>query len=567
MPFETADDLRAKLRKSPLDADALRSLSERLADPRGVHSSEVARQTRLSQADTALRRGDLETAEILLRQHLLEAPSDVEAVRLLADLARQLGLPEDSERLLRYAVELAPEHSGARLALAGMVLRQGRFEQGIGLIDELLRENRVPAEALRMKASALYQAGQFDDAEQLYRQVLEAEPRQAGVWVSYGRLLKAVGRSEESAVAFKKASEIEPTSGVAWWSLSDLKSARLGQSDVAAMRSVLSGSLSKEDRFHILFALGKALEDCGEDEEAFASYAQANAIRRSILDYRPQALTDFVRTAQQLFNAEFFADRQSGGCLYPDPIFIVGVTRSGSTLIEQILSSHSLVEGTLELPDLPEIARSVAANMQEYLVGVSNLGEERRRQLGAAYLQRIQGRRHTGKPYFTDKMPLNWMHIPLIKLILPRARIIDARRHPLGCGWSNFKQHYATGQAFTYNLDEFGLYYRDYVRLMAHMDEVLPGLVHRVFHERMVEQPEAEIRRLLEFLDLPFEQSCLEFHKTKRAVMTPSAEQVRRPINRAGVDQWRRFEEWLEPLKEALGPVLTSYPDVPAEFH
>ncbi len=556
--------LRERLRKNPLDVMALRELAKVLGG--GLPRLSADRDARLKQAADALHQLDLETAEIILRQQLLAAPADVDALRLMAEFARQLGEPQESENILMLALELAPDRNPTRLALAGMILRQGRLDEGIAMLDAMIGGDGTEPEALRMKAAALYQAGRFAESEQLYLALIEAHDGRAELWTSYGRLLKAMGRGQDAAEAFRRAVALAPTSGVAWWSLSDLKSARFDTDDVAALQSALAGPLGDDDRLHIHFALGKALEDLAQDEAAFASYAQGNRIRRSMASYRPEAISDFVDTAEQLLDRAFFEQRREGGHAAPDPIFIVGMTRSGSTLVEQILSSHSMVEGTMELPDMPEIARSIASNMQAYLHGLTGLDREQRTALGLEYIERTRRYRKSAKPLFTDKMPNNWMHVPLILVALPNARIIDTRRHPLGCGWSNFKQHYAKGQLFTYDLVEFGRYYSDYVRMMAHIDAVQPGRVHRVFHERMVEDTDGEIRRLLHFLDLPFEQSCVEFHKSGRAVMTPSAEQVRQPINRKGVEQWLRFEPWLGPLKQALGPVLDCYPEVPANL-
>jgi hypothetical protein len=312
--------------------------------------------------------------------------------------------------------------------------------------------------------------------------------------------------------------------------------------------------------------LGKALEDRGEDHDSFEHYRLGNSIRSVQTRYRPAETSDLVERMQKLFTKKFFEDRQGFGCQAPDPIFIVGMPRSGSTLVEQILASHSLVEGTGELPDVMVLARELEEgadglpgawrNYPENLAELSSAGFCR---LGDTYLERTRIQRKTDRPFFTDKMPNNWIHVGLIRLMLPNAKIVDARRHPLACGFSNFKQQYARGQEFSYDLEHLGLYYRDYVRLMAHFDAVAPGAVHRVIHEQLLANPEQEIRRLLDYLALPFEQACLNFHENKRAVRTASAEQVRRPIERNGVESWKRFEPWLDPLKQALGPALTDW--------
>jgi tetratricopeptide (TPR) repeat protein len=385
------------------------------------------------------------------------------------------------------------------------------------------------------------------------------------VWMSYGHILKTVGRQADSVAAYRRAIDAAPGLGEAWWSLANLKTVAFGDADIAAMSGALGGShLSGEDRFHLHFALGKAHEDRGEAEAAFGHYAEGNRLRRAQIDYDPDEIGDHVRRARAFFTAGRFESRKGQGCLAPDPIFVLGMPRAGSTLIEQILASHSRIEGTMELPDIPALAkrlgaRKLKADASLYPECLADLDAVALRALGEEYLEGTRIQRRTGRPFFIDKMPNNWAHAGLIRLILPEAKIIDARRHPLGCCFSNFKQHFARGQGFAYDLAELGRYYSDYVALMAHIDAVQPGRVHRVLYETMIEDPEGEVRRLLDFLGLPFEPACLAFHENARAVRTASSEQVRRPINREGLDQWRPYEAWLGPLKEALGPVLDSW--------
>jgi hypothetical protein len=338
---------------------------------------------------------------------------------------------------------------------------------------------------------------------------------------------------------------------------------------VQVMRTQLQDArLQDDDRLHFHFAAGKALEDAGRYAESFEHYAAGNAIRRGQVRYDPEENADHVRRSRAALTPDFFAARAGSGSPAPDPIFIVGLPRSGSTLIEQILASHSQVEGTQELPDLAILARRLSGKKlrsQESLYPevLAELGMNDFHALGEEFLTMTRVQRKSAAPLFIDKMPNNFAHVGLIHLILPNAKIIDARRHPLGCGFSCFKQHFARGQHFTYDLAELGRYYRDYVALMVHMDEVLPGRVHRVFYESMVEDTEAEVRRLLAYCHLPFEEACLRFYENERAVRTASSEQVRTPIYREGLDQWQHYEPWLGPLKNALGPVLETYPAVP----
>jgi len=321
--------------------------------------------------------------------------------------------------------------------------------------------------------------------------------------------------------------------------------------------ALAGGALSEEDRFHLHFALGKALEDRGRAEPAFAHYAEGNRLRRAGIDYDPEEISGHVRRSTALFTAGFLAAREGQGCPAPDPIFILGMPRAGSTLIEQILASHPQVEGTMELPDIPALAKGLGARKLKsepsaYPECLADLGADQLRALGEDYLETTRVQRKTDRPFFIDKMPNNWAHVGLIRLILPNARIIDARRHPLACCFSNFKQHFARGQGFSYDLAELGLYYRDYVTLMAHFDAVQPGRIHLMLNEALIDDPEAEVRRLLDHLGLPFDPACLRFHENERAVRTASSEQVRRPINREGIDAWRAYELWLGPLKDAL---------------
>lgn len=515
---------------------------------------------RLIEAAMALNENDLPVAEPLLRQHLKEDPFDVAAIRMFAELAGRIGRYRDAENLLRRAIELSPGFTAARANLALVLYRQNRPMEAIEELEKVTAEDPENPGHANLQAAALGRIGEFDEAIELYRQVLAKLPGQPKVWMSYGHMLKTVGDQAEAIAAYRRALELKPELGEAWWSLANLKTVRFAEEDVAAMRSALAqGGIAKADRWHLDFALGKALEDAGRPAEAFAHYSAGNALRRSELSYRAAETTAFVDKVIALATPEFFAARAGQGCDARDPIFVIGMPRAGSTLIEQILSSHSQVEGTSELPDVPALAR----RDRRYPEGLGDLSGETLRKLGEEYLRRTRIQRKTDRPFFIDKLPNNWFHIVLIMLVLPNARIIDARRHPLGCCFSNFKQHFARGQAFSYSLADVGAYYRDYVRLMAHVDRVLPGRLHRVIYERMVDDTEAEVRALLDFCGLRFEEACLSFWETERAVRTASSEQVRRPIFREGTQGWKAFEPFLDPLKAALGPVLPAYPDVP----
>ena len=515
----------------------------------------------LLQAGQALVANDLPAAESILRPYLKRCPTDVKAIRMMAELAARIGRLADAETLLRRAVELAPGFTAARSNLATVLYKQNRPLEAIAELDHIGGDNEL-AEISNapLKAAAMSRVGRLEEALDLYRLVLASRPNEPKIWMSYGHVLKTVGDQAESVAAYRRALDLRPTLGEVWWSLANLKTVKFGPDDIAAMRSALSGAnLSVEDRFHFHFALGKALEDAGDPEHSFAHYAEGNRLRRLELQYDRHEIGDHVERAIRLYTPGFFAERQGWGCQARDPIFVLGLPRSGSTLIEQILSSHSAIEGTAELPDLPAIARRLDDRKAGYAEAAARLSADDARAWGEEYLERASVQRFTAKPLFIDKLPNNWPHVALIRLILPNAKIIDARRHPLACGFSNFKQHFARGQVWAYDLEEIGAYYRDYVRLMRHVDSALPGFVHRIVHEDLVDDPEAEVRRMLNYLDLPFEPACLDFHQNRRAVRTASSEQVRRPITREGLERWKAFEPWLHPLKDALGPVLQDW--------
>jgi tetratricopeptide (TPR) repeat protein len=515
---------------------------------------------RLIEAAMALNENKLDVAERLLKPHLKEDPFDAAAIRMLAELAARIGRWKDAENLLRRAVELAPGWTAAKANLAIVLGRTGRPGEALELLDEIFAVQPDEIGHWNLKAATLGRLGDFHEAIRLYEQVLERAPQQPRVWLSYGHMLKTVGRQAEGIAAYRKAIALTPQLGEAWWSLANLKTVKFDNSDIEVMQQWLRApALSDEDRFHLDFALGKAMHDAGRTDEAFDHYSKANALRLKSQPYRADEISRTVDRCIARFTAETFAERQ-GGCDVADPIFIVGMPRAGSTLVEQILSSHSLVEGTSELPDLPILARKGGA----YPDVVLEASAEERRALGEEYLKRAGVQRRTDRPFFIDKLPNNWLFVPFIQLILPNAKIIDARRHPLACCFSNFRQHFARGQNFTYSLRDVGTYYADYVRLMAHVDGVLPARVHRVIYERMVEDTESEVRALLAYCGLEFEPACLEFYKTERAVRTASSEQVRQPIYRDATGEWRAYEPHLGPLKEALGAALRSYPDASA---
>ena len=573
-PERATEELRRLLRGDPLNAGgyrllarALRRRQEDSAQEGLIRTTVRAADQLLMRAGQALEADDLETAEIILRRRLVEQPDDVDALYLIARLAHLLDYDHEAEELLRLAFEILPNFSAARVALARLLDKRHRSIEAVAELEPVLEtEPNMIAQAL--KAAALGHGGEFDQSIEVYEQMLKTWPDEAGLWSTYGHQLKTVGRSEEGEAALRKATRMAPYRGEMWWNLANIKTAKFSDDEIATMLGALErNDLSDEDRWNMHFALGKVFEDAGDAPKAFAHYEKGNATRLPFMKHNPRQLTAEVDASARVFTREFFEQRSDWGAPNRDPIFVLGMPRAGSTLVEQILSSHPEVEGTKELPEIPIIAKALGRGRGIYYRNVAELGRERSVELGEEYLQWAARQRKTDRPYFVDKMPNNWLHVPLIQLLLPNAKIIDARRHPLACGFSNFKQNYGeTGATFSYDLRQIGHYYREYVRMMAHLDAVLPGRVHRVIHEELVEDTEAEIRRMLDYLELPFDPACLRFYETERAVRTPSAEQVRRPINRAGVEQWGKFEQWLGPLKEELGPVLDAYPEAPEEY-
>jgi predicted Zn-dependent protease len=570
-------ELRTAVALNPDLPDAWRTLADHLTamgDDAGAETARArflkasTRDPHLMAAAAALCDNRIPEAEALLRRHLLEHPTDIAAIRMFAEVAARLGRYHDAENLLARCLELAPGFHGARHNYAVSLYRQGKHAAALPQVEQLRAAEPANPNYRSLEAAVLAGIGEYARSIDIYTEVLRGYPNQAKIWLSYGHALKTAGRTTDGIRAYRRTLELEPGLGEAWWSLANLKTFRFTAEELRQMQTQLARTdLKTEDRYHFHFALGKSLEDQQDYGSSFEHYRQGNGLRRAQVHYDASQGQQHLARVRALFTREFFAARAGQGAPDPDPIFIVGLPRAGSTLIEQILASHSQVEGTMELPDIPAMAHAVGergrSSELRYPEVLRTLGASEVRGLGADYLARTRIQRKSAAPFFIDKLPNNFLHVGFIHLMLPNARIIDARRHPLGCCFSGFKQHFARGQNFTYDLAELGGFYRDYVELMAHFDEVLPGRVHRVFYERMIEDTEGEVRRLLDYCRLPFEADCLRFYENERAVRTASSEQVRTPIYREAVDQWRHYESWLEPLKAALGPVLQAYPDTP----
>lgn len=570
---EAAESLRRAANLAPDLNDAWRGLAELLFDMGDRAGADAAfagyvrnsgKDPRLLAPQAALRENRSIEAESLLRQHLDRHPMDIIALGMLADVAGRHGRPDTAETLLKRCLELAPSYHPARYRYANLLMRVSRPDEALSQCERIMEAEPGAAEPRNLKAAILVSMNRYEEAIGIYEELLREYPAQAVAWMSLGHALRTVGRREESIAAYRRTIELMPGYGEAYWNLANFKTVPFSDSELEVMRARLADpAAAPDDRAHLHFAMGKALEDRNDYAEAFQNYLEGNRIRRESVRYDADQASAYMRRCKALFTKTFFAEREGCGAENQDPIFIIGLPRSGSTLVEQILASHPAVEGTMELSNLLNIAASLSDPSAENTLYPQVLGEtapDALRRLGQTYLEQTRMFRRRGTPFFIDKMPNNFLHVGLIHLILPRARIVDVRRHPLACTVSIFRHLFAEGQPFSYSLEEIGRYYRDYVELMLHFDAVLPGRIHRVFYERLVNDTETEVRRLLDYCGLPFDPDCLEFHRNQRAVTTPSSEQVRSPIFSDAVDHWRHYEPWLGTLQAVLGSLVDAYP-------
>jgi tetratricopeptide (TPR) repeat protein len=513
--------------------------------------------------------GDLEAAESLVRTYLLQHGDHVEGMRLLARIGMARKIYDDPELLLAALLKMAPEYRAARQEYAAVLVELHKNQEAQRQLEQLLKDE-PDSRALRMLyAASCVGVGEYERSIELYRTLLLGTPEDADAHLSIAHALKTLGRTAEAIDSYRRAAACRPDFGDAYWSLANLKTYRFTAEELANIRAHLAApATGTVDRYHLCFALAKALEDQGEFAESFHYYELGNELKRPESRYRPAIIENNTRQQISVCTREFFASRAGWGAPEPDPIFIVGLPRSGSTLIEQILASHSRVEGTQELPNVQQIVsilRGRPLRDDRYPQILTELSAENASRLGEKYLAETRVYRR-GKPFFIDKMPNNFRHVGLIHLLLPNARLIDARREPMACCFSNLKQLFANGQEFTYGIEHIARYYRTYLELMRHWDQVLPGRVLRVHHEDLVNDLEGSVRRMLEFCGLEFEPQCLVFHETRRSVHTASSEQVRQALYREGLEQWKHFEPWLEPLKSALGDALSRYRDSEGEY-
>jgi predicted Zn-dependent protease len=515
-------------------------------------------------ATTHFSEGDLDLAEPIIRAFLLNNGNHIEAMRLLARIGIARDVLDDAQLLLEAVLELAPGYSAARFDYAQVFVARHLHDRARVELEKLLASEPGNRNYQTLYATALVGLGQHEQAIERYRALVPQTANPADLHLSIAHSLKTLGRRAEAIEEYHAAAKARPGYGDAYWSLANLKTYCFSDEEIARMRAhEAAPTTPTPDRYHLCFAIGKALEDQGEYAESYRYYERGNALKRAESRYRPELLEQNTRLQKEVCTPELFTQLAGAGAAGRDPIFIVGLPRSGSTLLEQILASHSLVEGTQELADIPRIVLELKGREPElddprYPGVFRAMKAEDFRRLGEKYLRDTRSYR-SGRPRFVDKMPNNFRHLGLIHLMLPNARIIDARREPMACCFSNLKQLFANGQEFTYSVEDIARYYRTYLELMRHWDAVLPGQVLRVFHEDVVDDLEGSVRRLLDFCGLPFEESCIEFHRTQRSVRTASSEQVRQPIFREGLEQWTRFEPWLGSLRDALGDALSRY--------
>ncbi len=520
----------------------------------------------LIRAVNLFKAGKIPEAERLCRQFLYENPTNVTAIDLLADIAIKLGVLDDAENLLERCLELAPDFHMARLNYTHVLSKREKLEQALAQVDHMLEvEPRKKFTLLITRASIFVKMGDFERALSCYEYLLSHYPPRAKITLSYAHALKTVGQQQNAIAAYRQTIELKPSFGDAYWSLANLKTFRFEDADIEAMRAEIAKSTcTLEDHFHLCFALGKGLEDRQQYKESFLYYQRGNDIKKKHEKFDADLNESATRRVTIVCTSDLFSAAKGQGCQAPDPIFIVGLPRAGSTLLEQILASHSQVDGTKELVEILSIVRRLGGkkkktDVSHYPELLADLSASQLNELGQEYIDRTRIQRGDA-PFFIDKMPNNFLHVGFINLVLPNAKIIDARRHPMATCFSGFTQLFASGQRFTYGLSNIGRYYRDYVDVMDHWDQVLPGKVLRIQYEEVVADTETQVRRMLDHCELPFEESCLQYYETERAVRTASSEQVRQPIYSGALEHWRHYDQHLDELKNVLGPVLDRYP-------
>jgi tetratricopeptide (TPR) repeat protein len=570
---DAADRARAAVAAAPRDEAAAKQLREavRLYRDRypGPALKERTQADAVIEARQLIAADDLEAAETLLRKHLATARNDPAAMHMMAEIAAYCGLRADSDRILDHSARIHGSDPDALTHLASTLNRIAVHEDAPELIykaahvfDRALQLAPSHQGALALKAQMMMQTRGLEQSDATYRKLVDLNPQVAAHWLHYGYLLKTLGDAGNAVAAIRTALALEPSGGSSWWTLADLKSVGLFESDIAEMEAILErDDLSDEQRIPLHFALGKALDSAGEYERAIGHIERGSEIRGRTEKKQPKALVGDSKFIRKTFTSEFFEEREGWGDARRGPIFILGMHRAGSTLVEQILSSHSQIEGSEELFIITKFSNELARVRpdQDYAATVRSLTDDDLKSFAKRYFEISSRSRRTQRPYLTDKYPGNWKFVGLIHCMLPNARIIDVRRNPMDCCFANYFRYYGTSVDHSFSQAGMGRYYADYVAAMRHFDEVLPGRVHRVIHDDLVDDLEGQVRRLLDYIGVPFEENCLRFFETKRAVHTPSSEQVRQPINRSGFGRWRNYEPWLGELKQALGQTLEDW--------
>ena len=522
----------------------------------------------VAEAASLLERGESERAEILLRRYLSVVRNEPDAMLLMANIAAQCGFPENAEKILRRSLEIDPARVSNWTALARLLYDSAKqndevelVDEAIGCLDRALEVDPENLDALGFKPALLAQIWRLNEARHAFEHFVELYPENEAGWINYAHLLKTIGAFGESVAAYRTALALDPDNGTAWWLFADLKLARFFPEDIAVMQAALPRQSDALAEASLRFALAAAFHQRAEYGLAIDHLHRANALRLKERPHDIAAMRAGVDRAIGTYTADFFVARSSAGHTSDEPIFVLGLPRSGSTLLEQILASHSAIEGTAELFAVQQIEVEL---FQEYSVDsvealISLVEHCRLADLGKRYLDLTRFHRRSDRHHFIDKNPGNWRQTGFVHTILPNARIIDIRRNPLDCCFGNYSQHFMVGVNYSYGMKEIASQYREYLRFMRHIDHVLPGRVHRVIYEDLVENPEEEVRRVLAYLDLPFQQECLRFHESKRPVRTPSSEQVRQAINRRGIDKWRHYEPWLSDMVEAIGDMAIDW--------
>lgn len=514
----------------------------------------------LTKAQEALDSGHYREAAQLALAHVRSNPRDPRGLGLLGNVASRMGALGQGEQFLRKALALAPESPMIISELASCLHQQERLDEAYDLFTQVENDEHGGSKITLLMCLILDKLGRTDEARAKLEKLSVEEPRNSNCWLAYGLNLRAAGRTNEAIQAYRNAAEIDPERGDAWWGMASIKSAVFTEEDIATMEQSVRVARDVINLSPLHFALGRAKHQRKDYEAAFRHYSEGNRLWAESLNYAPEELSSEIRETEHLFDRDYFSRSEEGGVSSNAPIFIVSLPRSGSTLLEQILGSHKAIEPLGELPHVPAMLRSVMEFATRRGVGtvpqaLLSLTPSECRRLGDDYLRRAALHRKTDSPHFTDKLPHNWSNVLFIRRILPNAKIIDIRRNPVDCCFSNFTHSFSRAHASSFALEDIGRTYVDYVRLMDHLDQASPGLIHHVGYERLVEQPESELRAILDYLGLPWDEACLRFHESKRTVRTPSAEQVRRPLNRSGMGVWKPYEQWLGPLFDALGPL------------